>query len=436
LFVAIIFLILILIAIAGLRDWISYPYLFKRISQKKLQAITQLIALEQFEEAKLQLQPLLKRKKPCKKSSLCHIRVLRGTRQLDEALKITQTAARLYPEELLFRLEEAIIFLLLDRTKEALEAFNVCSPILQEEKELYLLALTYYKLGHYEQCSRILTPLLENSQDDQLCILAADTKVHQRQFGKAITLYTMALEIRGQDHVLTIKLADAYRRHGNLTHSEKMYRQILETDSSDVEATLGFAACMSERGLLQKAYLFLRSSNAWRKEDSRLYFQAALLGIKLKRYDEGQELLGYLLEKGKSSLETLIYSGYCLEKQQKWSQAEAIYLRLVDQYPQHPHGYRALSWMFGVGISTQLSLKEGLFMANCALKLLPDAISWEVLSACEARACNFVRAYEILDCLAQEETDPSSKQRLQRAMRLLKKNLPLNDNLVLREKVA
>lgn len=435
-FIAIVVLTIGLIAITALKDFLIYPYLFKHASQKQLQIISQLIALEQFEEAKLQLQPLLQKKRKCKKSALCFIRILRGTGEVEEALKKAQEAARLYPEELLFRLEEAIALLLLERTREALAAFNVCGPILRKERELYLLALTYYKLEHFEHCSRIIEPLLETSQDDELFILAGDAKVQQRQFGKAIALYIMAIDLKGHNHALTIKLADAYRRHGNLTHSETLYRQILEKEPSDVEATLGLAACMVERGLLQKAYLFFQNSKAWQKKDSQLYFQAALLAIKLKRYDEGHALLGHLLEKGTISLQTLIYSGYCLEKQQKWSQAEAIYLRLIEYYPEHPHGYRALSWMFGVGISSQLSPKEGLLMAHYALKLLPDVLSWEVLSACEARASNFVRAYEILESLVQEESDPSARQRLQRAMRLLRKNLPLNDNLILREKVA
>lgn len=435
-FIAIVFLTVGLIAIAALKDWLSHSFLFKRISQKKIQVISQLIALEQFEEAKIQLQPLLQRKRKCKKSTLCHIRVLRGTDALEEALEITQKAARFYPEELLFRLEEAIILLLLNKTKEALEAFKVCGPILREEKEFYLFALAYYKSDLFDHCFRVLEPILPTSQDDQVFILAGDCKAQQKHFGKAIALYSTALELKGENHSLNIKLADAYRRHGNLSLSEQIYKQILDKDSSDIEATLGWGACIIERGLLQKAYLFFQNSKAWQKEDGRLYFQAALLAIKLKRYDEAHQLLNHLLEQGNPSLQTLIYSGYCLEKQQKWSQAEAIYLRLIDQYPNHPHGYRALSWMFGVGISTQLSLQEGLVMANYALKLLPDAISWEVLSACEARACNFVRAYEILAALVEEESDSHSKQRLQRAMRLLRKNLPLNDNLILREKVA
>ena len=143
-----------------------------------------------------------------------------------------------------------------------------------------------------------------------------------------------------------------------------------------------------------------------------------------------------IIENGQISVQNYALYAYALESQQKWQEAEQIYLKLVRQYPSKPQGYRALAWMFGVGVIRIVSPEEGIGYAHVALKLISDTVSWEILSACEARAGNYARAHEIQASLIMMEKDPAVRLRRQKAMKLLRKNLPLSDHHVQRSMVA
>lgn len=218
--------------------------------------------------------------------------------------------------------------------------------------------------------------------------------------------------------------------------AETLFRSLLEKDPADVDATLGLGACMEERGQHHKAFLLYQSSHAWDKKDCRLIKQAALTALKTRKYIEAQAYFNELLPTQHASATLFCYYGYSLECQDKWQEAETIYLSTIHKFPSDPHGYRALAWMFGVGLSLQLTGEQGLAYAHIALKLLQDNISWEILSSCEARLGNFSRACQILEKLLDIEHNIEKRSQLQEALRRLRKEHPLDSRFLPRTMVA
>jgi tetratricopeptide (TPR) repeat protein len=273
------------------------------------------------------------------------------------------------------------------------------------------------------------------SQDGALVALAADAFYEMKQFQNAIDLYRHAIAIGNASHRILIQLGNAYRRLGNLAEAEKMFQILLHKDPSDIEATLGIGACLQERGQYTKAFLVYQTGLSWSRE-LRLLFQAAYTALRTKRYTQAERYFFEVLQRHEADPQTFAYYGLSLELQKKWQEAEQHYLKLITLFPSSPHGYRALAWMFGVGLSQTIDQEAGLHFAYKALKLQDDPISLEILSACAARNGHFDKAYQIQLALAKQDKDPKAHMRRQQALRTLRKKMPLYDELIVRSRVA
>lgn len=137
-FISIALLTLGFVSIISIRDWVNNRRTSSKSIQKNLKRIAQSIYLQNWEKAETELSPLLENGKGAKEAYLFEIQILRARGRLHEALHIAEMKSRLFPEELLFRFEEGQILLALKRSKEALEAFQVCAPILRGESDLFL----------------------------------------------------------------------------------------------------------------------------------------------------------------------------------------------------------------------------------------------------------------------------------------------------------
>jgi len=429
-------LTLALIIYLSLRHWTRGQSPIARHAKKSLAEASRLLALKQWEEAKAYVLPYLHHTKHTQKAHLYYAQATRGLRRFDEALNCVRYAIRLFPEELLLRLEEGKILLDLEQPQEALEAFRVCSPILRQDSDILSLADALLKAGYAEACWDLISERSATTQHAQLKVLAAEALAKIGRLHDAIEFYNQAVELGERSHRVLNQLGHVYRRFGNLHAAETLFRSLLEKDPADVDATIGLGVCMEERGQYQKAFLIYQSGHAWEKKDHRLIKQAALAALHIHKYAYAEAYLAELIHTHLASATLWSYYGYSLEKQQKWQEAETIYLSTVEKFPSHVHGYRALAWMFGVGVSVSVTSEQGLCYAHTALKLLPDNISWEILSASEARAGNFIRATQILHTLLDSEQNILKRSQLQEALRRLRKEHPLDDSLVARALVA
>ncbi|NGX61901.1 MAG: Beta-barrel assembly-enhancing protease [Chlamydiae bacterium] len=431
-FTTIALLILVFIAYLALRDRVKRRRLSAKGIQKILNALSQHLLLEEWEQAEKHLDLLLQQDVKGKKISLFTVQVLRNRGALQEALAKAREGAELYPEELLFRLEEGKVLLTLGRPKEALQALHLCSPIIRSESNYYLLASAFFHAGHYSRAHQILTPLLPHTQSGEVFFLFGEILFAQKEFAQAIQAYFQAMEYGYHSHKLFSQLGHAYRRLGNLSQAEKVFREILEKSPGDLIATLGLGACLEERGHHQKALLIYQSSEAWEEHNPTLFKAAGLCALKTKKYSLARQYFGEIMQSTSPDAELLSYYGFALEGEKRWQEAEQTYLQIIHYFPSNPTGFRALAWMFGVGLTKTLSPEEGISFAHIALKLQNETICWEILSACEARGGNFEKAYQIQERLSALDKGRESRSRRQQALRHLRKNLPLENHHILR----
>lgn len=400
--------------------------------QQTLSAISKHISLEEWDTATSKLIPLLENKKGGKKAALFEIQILRQRKAYNTAHKKVKKAAQDYPEELIFRLEEGKILLKLGKPQEALTAIKICTPILRTEPDIYAYASALLQCGYPLQCFETIEPWLAHCQEGKLFSLAAWAHFELNDFGKTIAYYHQAIELGFKSHKLLVQLGHAYRRHGNLQNAEQLFKQLLEKDSMDIAALLGLGNCLQERGLHHKALLLYQSGKLWNQKDPRILLQAGICALNTQKFAHAESYFSQLDPTPK----TLSYLGYAQERQQRWQEAEQTYRRLIKEFPSNPNGYRALAWMFGVGITSTLSQDQAISYAHIALNICSDPLTWEILSACEARLGNFKRAYEIQTALMQTDEDRESRLRRQSALRKLRQEHPLNPTHVQHTLVA
>lgn len=426
-FIAIVLITIGFIGLLTYRDWVQNNRISTKDCERILTSISKLIILEEWQEAKKQVLSLINKKKGGNRAILLYIQVLRGTKEFEKALNLATTC-----DEPSFQLEKGKILLQLNQPKKALEAFLAAQNLIADESDFFDLALAYLRAGFPDKCWAIVEPRLNNSAFS--LAIGAECLLEQKQYQRSLELYEKAIKCGWNSHHLQTQIGSLHRNLGNFALSETIYRRILEKDSGDVVATLGLGACMQEKGLYQKALLIYQSGDAWQKKDPRILKQAALMALYTQRYEFAESYFAELITLEKHSSELYSYYGYCMEMQEKWHEAENIYQAQREQFPTDPKSYLATAWLFGVGFST-ITAEQGLNYANIALQMKPDHLSYEILSACEARAGNFESAYAIQEYLATLDKSPDERKRRQTLLKTLRKNLPL-DNQLLRRLVA
>ncbi len=440
------------------RHWVKSARLSALTIQQTLNKISEHISLEEWDVAASKLIPLLENRKGGRKAALFEIQILRQKKAYNEAYQKVQKAAREFPHDLIFSIEAGKLLLKLGQPQKALEILQKCSAIIRSESDVYAYASALLQSGYPGQAIEMLEPWLAQAMpsipdsteplwSDQsshlpgssgigkLFSLAAWAHFELKDFAETINYYTKAIDLGFTSHKLLIQLGHAYRRFGNLQKAEELFKSLLEKDSMDIAALLGLGNCLQERGLYQRALLLYQSGKLWEQKDKRLLLQAGICALNIKKYPYAETYFYELLEI-ESSPKVLAYLGYALEKQDKWPEAESSYRRVIETNPSDPNGYRALAWMFGVGLSTTLSQDEAINFAHIALNIAPEPLTWEILSACEARIGNFKRAYEIQEALSEGDEDRESRQRRQSALRKLRSEAPLNSSHVVHTLVA
>lgn len=359
----------------------------------------------------------------------------RGLKKYAKALNVLEEAISHFPERKKLLVEKANLLFEMGRIEEALPIFHQNERLLTES-DLFNFISTLLQNEKYAIACSILDKNKSLVHSTRFLALAGDAYLHLEHFGKASEFYKQALEKGWVNHSVLTKQAHCLKCLGRLGEAKKYFRYLMMKDSEDIGACLGLGACFEQEGDYTRALNVYKGSSRWEEKDPRLLLRGGICYNYLGEYQKAHNYLLEAVNKGIVSAQVLTFLGYSLEAQKEWEQAQAWYLRLVEAYPNHPAGYRALAWLFGVGLSVDLTPEEGLSFAHRSVDLMPDAISWELLSACEARAGNFDRAHTIQERLSTEENDQFTKMRRQKAMRALRKRQPLNDQLVSKVRVA
>lgn len=359
----------------------------------------------------------------------------RKIKKFEKAFGVLEEALELYPKEKKLLVEKANLLFEMGKFEGALPIFQRNQHLLTEN-DLFNFISTLMRSAKYKIACEMLEKYKNLVHSTRFLALAGDAFLQLERYSTASQFYKEALDKGWINHSVLIKQAHCLKALGKLAEAKKYFRYLLMKDSKDIASCLGLGSCFEQEGQYERALNIYQSSCKWEEKDPRLLCRAGICHNYLGQYEKARSYLLDAVNKGVESAQILTFLGYSLEAQKEWEQAEAWYLRLVEAYPQHPAGYRALAWLFGVGLSTRLSLEDGIKVAYKSIELMPDATSWELLSACEARMGNFDRAHTIQMRLSTEENDKFTRMRRQKAMRTLRNKQPLNEQLVSKVRVA
>ncbi len=436
--------VIFLLAICTRRAWLSGTQPSILDIQSRIKKASQLVALNNWKVAAQEIESLKEESSQGStidasiKSdiSLLYARVLRGQGDLDEALTFIQKELIQYPETLALYREQGKVQLELGYFLEALRSFQKSELLLRGEEDVLDLATAYFQLGQIKYTWDLLAEWIEDSCNVALLSLAGDCYWQAKTYSQAVVFYQRALKSGGSSHQLLTRLGHCLGCLGRIHEAEQVFREILACDPADISTALSLGVSLEINGFYEKAMSVYQQKEIWALGDGQILRQAGICAVHMQQYRYGELYLQEALQRLGTSAQLLTYLGYCLECQNKWDVAEKIYLQLVEEYPDVSTGYRVLAWLYGVGLSTTLTPEKGLAMASATIELSADPVSWEILSACEARAGNFSQAHAIQESLSARSHDKPTRVRRYRAMRALRKKLPLNEHHLSRQLVA
>ncbi|MBT3394483.1 MAG: tetratricopeptide repeat protein [Waddliaceae bacterium] len=420
----------------SLRFWLLYRHRASHAISDALENAERLVALRDWDAADAVLSPLVAVEKGGFKTSLFYSQVLRGTKQWEKALSFLDKALINHPSHPSLLQERARVLMESGNYDEALKALNSRAPLLRNEDDFFDLASALFHNDKPFEAWDVLKNITETSRNGRLLALAGDCHFSWRGYDKALVLYLRSQECGWSNHHVLYRIGFCHKSLRHWDDAERCFSEIVRLDDSATDAVLGLGECFEAKGFFNKALILYRSVEAWNLGDANILHQAGICSVMTQQYDHGRLYLQAALKKGVRSPQLLAFLGYCLEQHRLWEDAEGVYLKLADAFPRHVSGYLSLAWLYGVGLSSSLSDDDGLAMAHQAVMLNSSPLSWEILSACEARAGNFTKAHHIQECLSSYAQDKDTRRRRQQAMRILRKKLPLTEDHISKVLVA
>ena len=431
-----IFFLFFALTLTFLREW----FIKKRPTPSKIkqlqQEASQSIALGEWKVAKKKLNPLIEKRLGYPETLLIYLQLLHSLKLYDKAITLIEEEQELFSKELKLYQLKGKILLDLELPNAALEAFQHCLHLLKsgENQLIYLKALIYS--GETEKAWKIIEPLLEENPELPLQVLAGDCQYKEKNYMQAILYYTEAQESGLEDPKALYKLADSLNQLEQYSKAETIFLNLLDKEPSNIDVILSLGFCYEAQNLYQKALNLYQKESSWNLGNPQIIRQSGLCAIYLKEYRYAEHYFQEVLKRGQVSAQNLAFLGYALECQYRWHDAELIYKHMIKEFPTNVSGYRALAWLYGVGLSKNISAELGLELAQRALELQSDPTTWEILSACEARAGNFSKAHTIQEQLSSETKDIHLRRQRRQNMRSLRKKIPLNETQIHRALVA
>jgi tetratricopeptide (TPR) repeat protein len=405
-------------------------------TKQLLEKAQQALSLKDWEQAKFTLEKLLSINPYLSETLVLYSKYFRLTKRPLEAYEKAIQAYNKCPEKGFVCLEFGKTIFDLGDSKKSLNIFKKHKLLLTSCEDLTYYSEILLSQNYSDEAWLIIKKLLKSSPSSQIYTLSGEYHFNKECFGQALQFFRKALSTGKDDYHLQLRVGQCLKRIGFMEDAISQLQHILYCDPKNLLATLELGHCFELGNSHKQALLLYQRPQVWSLGDPHILRQAGSCALKLRQYHHAQLYFQEAIKKGLSSIKNLALLGFSFECQECWEEAEETYFQLIEQFPQHPAGYRGLAWLYGVGFSVHLEPKDGLFMAQQAVKILPDVTSWELLSACEARAGNFTKAHQIQEKLSQKSNDKQQQKRCRKAMRALRKKMPLDTRFVSRILVA
>ncbi len=410
--------------------WTSYW--FSKKKNRLFKEITYHISLEEWELAEKKILSLLSKKKYRSQVLLSYARVLKETQRLEEALVVIEEGLLdSKKEKSLLYLEKAHCLEALKQYDKALPLFYKTQDIFLDTKDYVAFSRSLLMLFKPKEAKKVLSCVQERLVYFDQKLLMGDICFVLKDYKAALFWLEEALKLCPNFSIdLSKKIGHSCRKLKLYEKSKQIFQVLLEKDPYDFEILFTLGLCEEEQKNYKEALLIYQKSHLWKKKHPVLMRHGGECAFFEKNYFLAKKCFLQLLKQDKLAAQNSfiwVKYAFCLEALREWKQAEEIYTFITKKFPYCIEGYKALSWMYGVGLSTEITLQVGLFYARYFFKLQKDKTSLEILSACEARAGNFKRAYEIQSLLMSYDISKEDQKRRQKVLRNLRQNLPLDN---------
>jgi tetratricopeptide (TPR) repeat protein len=280
------------------------------------------------------------------------------------------------------------------------EASHLISKLEKTSSVLDFEALLLRRMGRLDEVEALADGSLPmRAERAKLLAQQADAMRTAGSLELALPLYEQALATHPLPRIQLAR-AELLAELSRSQEAEAAFRDVLERGHT-LPAILGYGELLERQERFNEALTLYQAPRVWERGDARLLRQAGICALHLEQYRFAEKYLREALGRGQKSAKTYAYLGYSLECQRDWEKSQEIYWELTHRHPGDAAGYRGLAWLYGVGLSRNLEAPAALRMARRAVELHPDVSSWEILSACEARAGNLVEAEQIQQRLAE-----------------------------------
>lgn len=424
---------IVALVLVGIRRWlISYRPSTKRVLHLQ-EKILKCIETNKLNEAGKSIHILVNKQLGYPKTAFLQAKLLHKTGQSELALQVLDKTLRSYPDNKLLQMEQARILLFLDNSKGALEIFEQCKSALQSESDIIDFVIALLSNGQVNEAWWQLNPYLQETTNGHLLFLAGECRYYKKQYVQAILLYRRAQKNGWTNKQTMLRLAYCFRNLRHLDKAAAHFEKVLSRDLQDLDAALGLGSCFEMSGEYDKALMCYQEPAIWDQGDGNIMHRAGICSLRLGYYEYAENYLRGAIKSDIVTPKILTLLGYSLECQNKWEEAEKVYIKLTEHYPNNVLGYRALAWLYAVGLSSQIDSSMGIHLAEKSLELQNDDIGWEILSGCEARAGNFAKAHDIREKLSSLSNNQLTSKRHRSAMKMLRQRIPLTQKLVMRQ---
>lgn len=406
---------------------------FHRQAAQILREVHLSIELKTWAEAEQKLLPLLKKRYYRRQCLFDYMRILRELGRFDEVDRLLCEAkrSRLCGER--FFLELAYKAFRKGAYKECAKAFSLVPHELFEEHAAAKYASALVHLGRLERAFEIIEVWISPTAHQETHFTLGHIYFALKRYQDAITCYSHARTMGPCSSDVVCNLGHAYRICEDYVEAGRCFRELLSEPKYREEALFNIGLCEQKQGRFRKALLIYQSGELWNRGDALLMKHAAMAAKELHDYELSERCWELVFRCSTYAEDYQCGLGYgeVLFRLNKYAEAERVYMKISQRYPECITANQALAWIAGVGYSTCISAEEGILYAKQALQLHHSPAALELLSACEARAGNFDEAYEIQMFLMSQDVTQSQKNRRAQIMRNLRQRLPLDQQHIL-----
>jgi tetratricopeptide (TPR) repeat protein len=138
---------------------------------------------------------------------------------------------------------------------------------------------------------------------------------------------------------------------GNYDDAVRELKAAEALDRENPEILYNLGICYSRMGLFNTAVSYfekiIRLPSTF-VEILTVYKILAYIYIKLERFSKAEKLLNHVLKYTENDTETLNMKGFCLEKQEKYTDSIEIYERVVDLESENPTACNSLAYIYAL----------------------------------------------------------------------------------------